>query len=422
MEPRFGHDFSRVRIHADGQAQDSAQQLGAAAYTVGQHIVFGRARYASHAMSGRRLLAHELTHVVQQAHHPSRGNETVRTLSPAPEASLENNAHAVAGSVLAGRFPSASILPAPPGSLQRQSIPEAPGLGTSKTTAPVAETPQRPQAQMLEELTREGERLEQAKQLISWIDEHLFFTRTEMFADKALMDKLSPKPTTDADLQPLLELLAFHGILLSARDGPDEPLTADFDRVSAALNTQRIDQAAAEIPKFTKEFEKRIKAKDPAQPTVATAQVPRAWTPGVPSATRQKDVAAELRLQQIRKQLAAARAQGDQKKIDQLTKQEEQAEKQFRRASVNRSFAVPVVQFLERLRTGNTNWNVGTYVGHSWAEFSMDIYIKSGPTSTGFYKRDDARDFFDAVNKVAEESKPLGKFAWRGARLDVDVH
>ena len=48
----------------------------------------------------------------------------------------------------------------------------------------------------------------------------------------------------------------------------------------------------------------------------------------------------------------------------------------------------------------------------------MDIYIKSGPTSTGFYKRDDARDFFDAVNKVAEESKPLGKFAWRALYND----
>jgi hypothetical protein len=66
FEPRFGHDFSRVRIHHDAAAAASARAVDAIAYTVGEHVVFDQGRYAPESRSGRRLLAHELTHVVQQ--------------------------------------------------------------------------------------------------------------------------------------------------------------------------------------------------------------------------------------------------------------------------------------------------------------------------------------------------------------------
>jgi len=65
-EPRFGHDFSRVRVHADAEAADSARAVNALAYTVGHHIVFGTGQYTPWSSAGRRLLAHELAHVVQQ--------------------------------------------------------------------------------------------------------------------------------------------------------------------------------------------------------------------------------------------------------------------------------------------------------------------------------------------------------------------
>ena len=70
FEPRLGHDFSRVRVHADGEAAKSARRLGARAYTVGHKIVFGAGRFAPEAHEGRRLIAHELAHVVQQASSP----------------------------------------------------------------------------------------------------------------------------------------------------------------------------------------------------------------------------------------------------------------------------------------------------------------------------------------------------------------
>jgi hypothetical protein len=71
FESRLGHDFSRVRIHADGVAASAAQSVGANAFTLGSHIVFGSGRYAPVSESGQRLLAHELVHVMQQGGDPS---------------------------------------------------------------------------------------------------------------------------------------------------------------------------------------------------------------------------------------------------------------------------------------------------------------------------------------------------------------
>jgi len=66
MEPRFGQDLSRVRVHANARAAESAWAVNARAYTVGNAIVFGAGFYAPQNPDGRRLLAHELSHVVQQ--------------------------------------------------------------------------------------------------------------------------------------------------------------------------------------------------------------------------------------------------------------------------------------------------------------------------------------------------------------------
>jgi hypothetical protein len=66
METYFGHDFSRVKVHSDAQAAASARAVNALAYTVGNNLVFGSGQYAPVTIQGQRLLAHELTHVIQQ--------------------------------------------------------------------------------------------------------------------------------------------------------------------------------------------------------------------------------------------------------------------------------------------------------------------------------------------------------------------
>lgn len=66
FEPRFGHDFCDVRIHADTRAANVARSVRARAFTLGRSIAFGEHEYAPDSFDGRRLLAHELTHVIQQ--------------------------------------------------------------------------------------------------------------------------------------------------------------------------------------------------------------------------------------------------------------------------------------------------------------------------------------------------------------------
>src|ERR1039458_509494 len=77
MEPRFGYDFSRVRVHADSRAAKSAEAVNAQAYTVGSNIVFGSNQGGAENLSHQRLLAHELAHVVQQGPAPDAGSAGV---------------------------------------------------------------------------------------------------------------------------------------------------------------------------------------------------------------------------------------------------------------------------------------------------------------------------------------------------------
>jgi hypothetical protein len=73
MEERFAHDFGEVRVHTDAKATDSARSLNAQASTVGSDIVFRGDKYEPESSEGRRVLAHELTHVIQQKSGPVDG-------------------------------------------------------------------------------------------------------------------------------------------------------------------------------------------------------------------------------------------------------------------------------------------------------------------------------------------------------------
>jgi len=84
MEPRFGHDFSHVRVHSGEVAGQSAQEVNAHAYTVGHDIVFGAGRFAPGTKEGQRLIAHELMHVVQQS-----GSDVVNQRAAGKESALK---------------------------------------------------------------------------------------------------------------------------------------------------------------------------------------------------------------------------------------------------------------------------------------------------------------------------------------------
>ncbi|MGL4611891.1 MAG: DUF4157 domain-containing protein [Trueperaceae bacterium] len=109
MERRLGHDFSKVRVHTDTTAEQSAQDVNAQAYTVGHNVVFGAGQFVPETHRGQFLLAHELAHVVQQSttvHTPHAINH------PKKVNNVENG--------LVGKGESSSLLTQPGFRLQRK--------------------------------------------------------------------------------------------------------------------------------------------------------------------------------------------------------------------------------------------------------------------------------------------------------------
>lgn len=94
MESQFGHDFSRVKVHTDVKAAESAKSINARAYTAGQHLIFGAREYNPKTLFGKKLLAHELTHTLQQS--TTRITPWDKHVIAAPNHYLENEAEALA--------------------------------------------------------------------------------------------------------------------------------------------------------------------------------------------------------------------------------------------------------------------------------------------------------------------------------------
>jgi hypothetical protein len=119
FEPRFRHNFANVRVHTDEAASRSARALGALAYTIGNHVVFAHGHFAPASLAGRTLLAHELTHTLQQralTQSSERGGQASMSSS-----ADERNADATATAVMANRaLP--SLVPAM-SRVQRQADP-----------------------------------------------------------------------------------------------------------------------------------------------------------------------------------------------------------------------------------------------------------------------------------------------------------
>jgi hypothetical protein len=101
MEGRMGQDFGDVRVHTDAKASDSARSVSAQAYTVGNDIVFQSGTYAPDTDTGRHVLAHELTHVVQQRSGPVDGTPAAGGIKIShPSDSFEQSAERNAGEVM----------------------------------------------------------------------------------------------------------------------------------------------------------------------------------------------------------------------------------------------------------------------------------------------------------------------------------
>jgi hypothetical protein len=127
FEPRFNHDFSNVRLHSDAKASESARKINALAFTVGQDVVLGAGQNIPGSHTWEALLAHELTHVVQQ--HGDGQMLEPPAMSQSGDA-LEQEANAAAKRIMAGKHADASLATTNV-AIQRQ----APGEETEKKPA-----------------------------------------------------------------------------------------------------------------------------------------------------------------------------------------------------------------------------------------------------------------------------------------------
>lgn len=106
MESRLGHDFGDVRVHTDSKASESAQSVNAQAYTVGSDVVFQSGKYSPGTDEGRHMLAHELTHVVQQRSGPVSGTPAAGGINVSdPSDSFEHAAEQNAARAMSAEAP-----------------------------------------------------------------------------------------------------------------------------------------------------------------------------------------------------------------------------------------------------------------------------------------------------------------------------
>lgn len=290
------------------------------------------------------------------------------------------------------------------------TIEAASGLGTSRTVSPIATLS--PQRQMNEILDRELILFAKARIVAEWINRNLSATfeqafndtalraRLDVSKDKVLLDKLRPFPqqkippqrgqllTTDAVLQPLLkaptdmaalwpvfDVLHHYGVVLLPPD-PQNPLgrpsvMASITRADARLERARFDTETAAVEKQAIKFKKAVANKSILHHAIEPEAIPAEWSAG------KKDQKLEV--------------------------------------------AKPVVALLRRLRALNQTWRAGTYPGHWWNDFSVDIFIAAGLESSGFWKRDSMRDFFRALNAACEQEAPPGRYAWKAIYNDAGL-
>jgi len=130
MESRLGADFSDVRVHTDAKASDSARSVQAYAYTVGSDVVFQSGKYEPESDSGKRTLAHELTHVVQQRSGPVAGTPAPGGIQIShPSDRFEQAAEGSADRVMSSASAAAPVAAAP-ASVQREEDDEEEVQGT----------------------------------------------------------------------------------------------------------------------------------------------------------------------------------------------------------------------------------------------------------------------------------------------------
>ena len=302
-----------------------------------------------------------------------------------------------------------------------------------------------------------------------------------VLADKPTVKKLKPQPHAVADLQPVVDLLAFYGVL----SGSLPTLTVKVNASTGDVDTAKFDHASAAVATLTTDFDRRAAALNPVDPISQTELIDISQAAGTAD-EKKTDRESEQAVQNVKTQLAEhvvllspgpggkARAPitrvtvdtlpspvtkpsgavvlqlpvaGSAKPLevvasdvvgiesvaagtdpatvklrDKLTAALEKAIQRMHSAQGYRTFSLPVADFLRRLRTRNNRFFAGTYPHHLWAEYSVDMDLTIPVDADGFYSRRQAEQFLDDVNATAlDTSGPYGAFQWHAVYNDMQI-
>jgi hypothetical protein len=367
------------------------------------------------------------------------------------------------------------------GRLARQPVPKPPPV----VAAGLAGTS--PQAEFSKDLHDELARIANAKVLIEFIRAQrgssaqvpATLDLTAVLADQPTVKKLRPPPSAVADLQPVVDLLVFYGVL----SGNSPSLAVKVDAGTGDVDTAKFDQASAAVAKVTTDFDRRAAALNPVDPIGQTdlldiseaagaveekkmdrdsvqaveniknqlaehvvllspgpggttrAPITRVTVATLPSPVTKPGGASVLQLPVAGTAKPVEVAVGDVVGIEsvasgtdpatvklreKLTASLERAVRWMHIAQGYRTFSQSVADFLRRLRTRNNRFVAGTYPHHQWAEYSVDVFLTVPEDTDRFYQRPQTEQFLDDVNATAlDTSGPYGAFQWHAVYNDT---
>jgi Domain of unknown function (DUF4157) len=434
FEPRFGRDFGHVRVHDDAESASAARDIAADAFTHRSDIAFGGGRYAPATPNGRRLLAHELAHVVQQR-SPAAGLPIARQTWGSAKTTAPPANNVSPGDVFRGRLKSEMALFATAGVIVDWIVAERAGSGGATVTG---------------------------------------FTTNQLFAETATMKKIKPQPASAADLLPALQMLEYYGAIAAAGSGrwsialdPLQPGQSQQD-----VSRTKFDQNRKDIGAFQQSFEKRFDAKGHPIRQIAQQELLEDAMAAGAAVEWKTQHGAEARLAAVNAELAefvALRRKGtpifrvtndtparvtvgsntkvmlqiagrktptpvDEADFDHIEPvstgtdaavvarrmaiegRSKSAERSLYNAQSFHRFATEMVWFLHELaKTSAIKFKAGTYPRHGkFAEYAADMYPTVNVNAAGFYEIKKAEQFVDDINTVAEAGHRIwGKFAWQ---------
>ncbi|HZJ66284.1 MAG TPA: DUF4157 domain-containing protein [Kofleriaceae bacterium] len=406
MERTLGQPFGAVRIHTDSPL---AGLTGAAALTIGNDIFFGPGLYASGRPESRALLAHELTHVAQNA---GAARPPDREVSHPGDAS-EREASSVERAVARGHAPRGPIRASPSAAIHRQPAAPAPDM-----TAPIADYSREPRLEILDKVVEENKLYARASALLPWLEGRATstptFTRKELFDDKAATATFDTPPATAAALDPVLDLLAHHNVIehqLSLIGADDKPIDPAFKvvMVTERFDEKQVPEAYPDYrdPKSPSPFYKALNKKPFLAAMGRTAAIEQAMRKRAPEAGKRGEA-----------RTAILTGWPPPTPLVETTKVTSSL---GTGPTADRAFANSIVALFRRLRAINAAWSVGQYPGHDYTEYSADIYPSGGAQANGFYVRSEVIKFFDDLNTAAKDASNadgFGLFAWRAIYND----